>query len=238
MAVDGVELDTFFAERCYSAKHGHAPGASVLPWKLGFLRRVRERARRLNPDFALFTETMTPEVRAFADGFYTDRFPDENGRIYRYLFPEIRELAVLVGNYAYDAVNRALMLGIGVETEIMGLRKTTLAACPELARSIGEVNRFRRNHADVMMRGTYRDTLGARVTGDALFGVLEGPAGATALVLRNPHNRRVKVRASLERSAGRRLILWRPFQGERRVRALPVSLTLGPYDAAVLLARP
>ena len=233
--VDGLELDTFDASPCFSSKHGHPVGAEMVPWKFEFVRRARAEAKRLNPDFALFAECMSPEAREVMDGFYADRFPDENGRIWRYLFPEIRETAVLVGNYAYDAVNRALMLGLGVETEIWGLRRTTLAACPELARYIGRVNRFRRKHPDVMMRGTFRDTLGATVSDGALFGVLEGP-GARALVVRNPHDRPVKVRVSLDGPRGQRAILWRASGGGERRTTLPVRLALGPWEVAVLLA--
>ena len=234
--VDGLELDTFTPGRCHNPKHAHPVGAEMMPWKLAFVRCVREHAKRLDPDFVLFGETMAPEGREMLDGFYPDRFPDENGRIYRYLFPEIRELAVLVGNYAYDAVNRAMMLGIGVETEIWGLRKTTLAACPELAQYIGEVNRFRRRHADILIRGTFRDTVGAKVRGDILYGVLEGTRGSKALVLRNPHDHAVKASGTLRGVTGRRLILWQPGRKEKSLGSLPVSLALGPYGAAVVLA--
>jgi hypothetical protein len=234
--VDGLELDTFSAGRCFNPNHGHPVGASMFPWKLEFLRRVREHAKQLNPDFILVVESMVPELCEAADGFYPDRCPNENGRIFRYLFPEIRNQAVRVGNYACDAVNRAMQLGIGVETEIWGLRRTTLAACPEFARYIGEVNRFRRKFGDVMIRGTFRDTMGAKVSGDALFGVLEARDGAKALVLRNPSDRATKARAAIDGVRGRELVLWRPFKGQKQVRRPPVDVSLGPYGVAVLLA--
>ena len=141
-----------------------------------------------------------------------------------------------MGNYAYDQVNKALMLGIGVNTECDGLRSTALAACPELARYIGEVNRFRRRHADLLIRGTFRDTVGARVKGECLYSVIQGTGRGRALVLRNPHDRPSRVEASLPDVKGLRLLLWRPFATERAVRQCPVRLTLRPCEAAVLLA--
>ncbi len=179
LGVDGLELDTFNPSPCYNPRHGHPPGQDMLPAKIEFMRQVRSLAKRLNPDFALIGETMRPETREVLDGNYASRLWTERGRIYCYQFPELREQTVTVGNYAYDRVNKALMLGIGLNTEIWGLRRTALDGCPELAKYIGQVNRLRRRHADILIRGTFCDTVGAAVTGDCLYSVLLGPFPAT-----------------------------------------------------------
>lgn len=236
LGVDGVEMDLFGAGVCHAGDHGHSPGASMVDAKLAFIREARAHVKRLNPDFALFAESLCPDARGVADGFYSvGRYRNENERIYRYLFPEITEQAVLVGNYAYDQVNKALMLGIGIETEIWGLRKTCAEACPELARYIGEVNRLRRRYAHILMRGRFKDTLGARVNGSALYSVIEGTSGAKAMVLRNHTAEAQPVKAAfLQPLVGTGVLLRRPFVKEKRVR-LPVKVTLKPYEAAVLL---
>ena len=136
LGVDGLELDTFYPSICYNPAHPHKSGASMFSVKLDFMREVRQRAKHLNPHFALFAEAWSPEVRTVMDGLYPHRFLDETGRLSRYLFPEVREQPALVGNYAYDQVNKALQFGIGVDTEIWGLRKTCAEACPELAHYI------------------------------------------------------------------------------------------------------
>ena len=240
--VNGLELDCFGCfDCCYSPDHGHPVGAPLWREKIAFMRRVREMAKRLNPDFIFIGETMAPESRAVCDGWYNNRFPDENGRVFRFLFPEYREQAVLVGNYAYDAVNKALMLGVGVETEIWGLRKTTLDACPELARYIGEVNALRRRFGDVLIRGTFRDTLGARVKGEGgevLHGVMDGGASGRGVVVRNPARTKVSVEIRMDSPVGAPLILARPGLPDKVIRRSPVRLTLDGYGAAVLLAMP
>ena len=235
--VDALELDTFNASSCYNREHAHPPG-EMQEHKLRFVGAVRAHAKRLNPDFLLIGETMRPEALEVADGFYPcPRYDDgENGNIYRYLFPQARLQVVKVGNYDYDAVNRALGLALGIDAEIWGLRRTALAACPELAAYIGEVNRFRRKYAALMLNGTFRDTLGAGVEGRALHSVLEGPGGSKALVLRNPAAQAVTVSARLEGAAGKELRLWQPGNGERPVHSLPLTVALGPFAAAVLLA--
>jgi|GEM_PF-2436626 len=238
--VDGLELDCFHTGACYSRNHDHKPGEDMLAAKIDFLGRVRAEAKRLNPDFFLVCETMYPPTREVCDAWYSNRYPDENGRIHRFMFPDLRQQTVLVGNYTYDEVNKALMLGIGVETEIWGLRKTTLEGCPELARYIGQVNVLKRKYGDILIRGTFRDTLGADVKAPVgrltCYSVLDGGAAGKALVLRNPSMVPLSVHARLDDVAGRRLVLTRPGRPEQAIRRQPVRIQLGCYGAAVILA--
>jgi hypothetical protein len=238
--VDGLELDVFRPSRCHSADHGHAPGANLLPIKIEWMQRVRAEAKRLNPDFVLFLETMDPATRAVGDGWYAFRFPNENGRIHRFMFPQLRQEAVRAMNYGFDEVNRALMLGIGIETEIWGLRATALEGCPDLARYIGQVVALRRKYADVLIRGTFRDTLGAKVKtknkATVYYSVLDGGAAGIALILRNPTKLRVVGVAKLDDVRDRRLWFTRPGKKDQPILQQPLAFSLGPYEAAVLLA--
>ena len=238
LGVDGLELDTFNPGVCYHPGHPHAPGANLMPAKLALVAAARAVARRANPDFIFLGETMVPETRAVLDGFYPNRYLDEHGRIHRYLFPELREQAVLVGNYAFDQVNKAVQLGIGVDVEADGLRRTALAACPELARYLGVVNAFRRQHADLMLQGTFRDTVGATVSGGALYSVLVAADGRRAVVLRNPRLRPTPAAiTAIAAVAGRpgTWRLWRPRWGAAdRPAVLPLRTRLAPYDLVVL----
>lgn len=234
--VDALELDCFSSGICWSRDHGHEPGANVNVQKIAFMRKVREMTRMMNPDFALFFETMEPRTASVSDGWYSSRYGSEHGRIPRFMFPVIRQQTVRVGNYAYDAVNRAVQLCIGVNTEIWGLRKTALEGCPELARYIGKITRFRRKYAEIMIRGTFRDTLGARVTGDVFHSVIEGPNNTRALVLRNPHNETVKVKPVFNSNKPRRnFLIWSPQAGEKKANSWPRQLILPARGLAVLL---
>lgn len=234
--VDGLELDCFDVGRCYSRNHSHEPGADMMPVKIDFMRRVRAEAKALNPDFLFVYESMSLATRQTADAWYPYRYVNEHGRIHRFISPGLRQQAVLVGNYSYDSVNKAIQLGIGVETEIWGLRKTTLAGCPELAKHIGEVNKFKRRHRHILIQGTFRDTLGARVKGGIYHSVINAENGEQALVLRNPTANQVKVEASLDGvSKHDKLLLWQPFQKEKRIRSLPLKITLPASGLAVLL---
>jgi hypothetical protein len=236
LGVDGLELDTFESSACYSGQHNHRKGTDVFEVKMEFMREVRSHAKGLNPDFVLIGENMIPETREVLDGFYSSRYLTECERIYQYMFPDMRHQSVLVGNYAYDQVNKALSLGVGIDTEIWGLRKTTLEGCPELAQYIGEVNRFKREYADVMMRGEFRDTVGAKVKGDCLYSVLKGPGKSKAVVLRNPHRRSVEAQAWVDDAEGLTVTTWKPFAEERATQDIPVRASLGPFEVLVVLA--
>ena len=106
----------------------------------------------------------------------------------------------------------------------------------QVPRYVGEVNRFKRTYPDVLIRGTFRDTVGAAVRGECLYSVLAGAGRSRALVLRNPHPRPVSVRAAMPAVGGLRLLLWRPFAKQRKLARLPVRVRLRPYEAAVVLA--
>jgi hypothetical protein len=234
--VDALELDTFGIHNCWSRNHGHEEGANIFPIKLAFIKQAREMAQRMNPDFALFFESMNPCSMAAGDGWYSDRYTNEQGRIHRFLFPAIWRQTVRVGNYAYDAVNRSVQLGLGLNTEIWGLRKTTLAGCPELAEYIGRVTSFRRKYADLLIRGTFRDTFGARVDKDIFYSVLEGPNGTRALVLRNSSTDIVRVKPVFTPPKLKgRFVIWSPAKGERTVSHWPASITLPARGLVVIL---
>lgn len=236
LGVDGLELDTFETPPCYSTEHGHKKGEDMFDAKMEFMRKVRAHAKSLNPDFVLIGENMIPETREVLDGFYSSRYLTEVERIYQYLFPEMNHQSVLVGDYVYDQVNKALCLTVGIDTEIVGLRKTAFEACPELAEYIGEVNRFKRRYREIMMHGRFRDTVGAEVKGDCYYSVIEGNDGSSALVLRNQRPEPKTVRANLEKIRECELKIWRPFAKEKRILKMPVDINLKPFEAAVILA--
>jgi hypothetical protein len=103
-----------------------------------------------------------------------------------------------------------------------------------LAAYIGEINALKRRYPALLLHGTSRDTIGARVTGRVYYSVLTGPDAQHALVLRNPTANPQAVRAALLGTpAGAEAVLWRPFREEHPV-TLPVQFTLGSYAAAVV----
>jgi hypothetical protein len=75
---DGVFLDqpgSYYAELCYNKTHGHTTPATA--WGPGYLeifRRIRAEARKINPEFTIYTEGMNDAYGEFLD-YHTDKNP-------------------------------------------------------------------------------------------------------------------------------------------------------------------
>ncbi len=237
LGVDGLEPDLFVPSlRCFNPNHNHPVGARLMPYKLELTHQAREIARRISPDFIFIGESLYPESIGCLDSFFS-RYAEERENIFRYMFPQIPGQQARVENYSYDNVNKSLMLGVAVDMEIWGVRELSYKACPKLARYVKEANQFKKKYYPIMLKGLYRDTVGAKVSGNILFSILDGGASGKALVLRNPSKQPVRCKAAFAGATPKNLILWQPFKGEKRIKKLPLKLTVPPCGAAVILAQ-
>jgi len=107
----------------------------------------------------------------------------------------------------------------------------------DLARYIGETNRFKSKHADIFFQGTFRDSLGAKVDNDKVdYSVILGQGRRKALVIKNQNAGKQKVTASFKgMSKDKKLKLWRPFKKERTIKN-QTSLVLDDGQVAVIIS--
>jgi hypothetical protein len=196
LGLDGVQLDTIGVEGtlCYAADHGHKPGEGQTAKLAERLAWLREEILAARSDFLMAGEELRDWQFQYLDLPYS-RYRDHDGyQVFRYAFPETEE-NVAVGAYSYDQANKSFLLGLGMNVEVWGLKKSILA-CPELADYIGGIVRIRRAYPDYLLTGRFRDTLGATVEGNVRYGVHQGPGG-TAVVLWNdddePRTCRVEI---------------------------------------------
>jgi len=91
MFLDQIGAET--AKYCYNPAHAHTHHGV---WTQGFMalaKRIKEEARRIDPDFALETEGFGDAYAAYFDSFFiapasTGIWPDSHPEIARYTFPE------------------------------------------------------------------------------------------------------------------------------------------------------
>ncbi len=75
---DGIFLDqpgSYYAELCHNSNHGHSTPANA--WGPGYveiLRRIQEEGKKINPEFAIWTEGMNDVYGQYLD-FHTDKNP-------------------------------------------------------------------------------------------------------------------------------------------------------------------
>jgi hypothetical protein len=234
LGLDGVQLDTIGAEAaiCYATDHGHKPGTRAhdkLAERLAWLRRE---VRAVKPEFMLCGEEFGDWLFQYLDLPYSRYRGEEGNQVFRFTFPEMKENCA-VSAYGYHQVNKSLMLGMGMDIEVWGLKKSVLA-CPELMDYIKEIVTIRRAFADYLMNGTFIDTLRASITGKVRYSVFEGPQGLAAVVW-NATVEPQECLVSFDDPALSQAVICQPFTGQRII-ALPARLTLPPQTAAALIA--
>jgi Domain of unknown function (DUF6259) len=234
LGLDGVQLDTIGAEGaiCYATNHGHKPGTRAMDKLAERLAWLRREVRAVKPEFLMCGEEFGDWLAQYLDLPYS-RYRQDNGfQVYRYTFPEMKENAA-VSAYGYDQVNKSLMLGMGMDIEVWGLKKSVLV-CPELVEYIDQVVKIRRAFPDYLMNGTFIDTLKATVKGDVRYSVHEGPNGLAAVVW-NSSDQPQHCDVSFTESGLKRATLCKPYAEWTQI-TLPHAFVLEPHTAAAIIS--
>ncbi len=165
---------------CCDPTHGHpVPYLTQTRGKRRVIAELRDHARRRDPQMALGVEVFADAVGEFFDfvhGLYHQNYiatnPDyrdrgEKPRVtgfvdwMRYVYPDviISDRDIRDENDFERRANLALTRGLMHDVEVFRCRRT-IAAAPNYQRHLAAINALRERHADLLMRGTYRDTLG------------------------------------------------------------------------------
>jgi hypothetical protein len=234
LGLDGVQLDTIGAEGtlCYATDHGHKAGEGQMGKLAERLAWLRKELRAIDPEFMVCGEELRDWLFQYLDLPYSRYRNEEGYQVFRYTFPETKENAA-VGAYSYDQVNKSLMLGLGMDIEVWGLKKSVLV-CPELVDYIGSVVKIRRAYPDTLINGRFIDTLKAKVKGAVRYGVHEGPRGLAAVLWNSGDKPRSCTVAFTEKGL-KGGTLCKPDGAWEEVE-LPCSLTVEPHRAAVIVA--
>ncbi len=236
LGLDGMQLDTIGAEAaiCYDSNHGHKPGTRAFEKLAERLAWLRAEVRAVKPEFLMCGEEFGDWLYQYLDLPYS-RYRGESGnQVFRYTFPEMKENCA-VSSYGYHQVNKSLLLGMGMNVEIEGLKKSVLA-CPELMDYMKQIVDIRRANADLLMNGRFTDTLGAAVTGDVRYSVFEAADGAgRAAVVWNASDMPQEFALAFEDAALTSATLSQPFAAPQSV-ALPGRFMLPAQTAAAFVA--
>jgi hypothetical protein len=232
LGCDGYQLDTIGVEGglCYATSHGHKPGEGQHDKLAERLAWLRKEIHAAYPDFLLAGEELRDWQYQFLDLPYSRYRNTEGYQVFRYAFPETKE-NVAVGAYSYDQVNKSFLLGMGMNVEIWGLKKSVLV-CPELADYIGGIVKTRRTYPDLLLNGRFRDTIGAEISGTE-YGVFEG-GGQKAAVLWNKTDDIQTATVAIDGLTD--ALICRPEQPDEAV-TLPATIQVDPHRALAVVPR-
>jgi hypothetical protein len=173
---------------CCDPNHGHpVPYVTQTEGKREAIRQVRDHCRKVAPEMAFGVEIFADCVGEYFDfvhGLYLQTNmaanPDYQERGVKaktscfidwtkFVFPEviISDRDIRDGEDVPRRVNFAVLRGLVHDVEVYRCRRT-IDAIPEYQDYLGQVTALRQRHADVLIRGTYRDTLGFTVDSDEL----------------------------------------------------------------------
>ena len=166
---------------CHDASHGHpVPYFHQAADKRRVLDALQQHARQRRPDMAvgleLFTDC-TAQLVDFVHGLYQQNDmaspgyrerrekPRTTGFIEwtRYTFPEVTltDRDIRDDTDVLRRANLVVLRGLVSDVEVYRCRRT-VAELPAYQAHLGQLNALRRRHADVLLRGRYRDTVGIR----------------------------------------------------------------------------
>ena len=167
---------------CCDETHGHAvPFMQNILAKADALQKLRAYVKARDPDMALGTELLCDVTAQHADYIHgqwgacvaTDDWEKRGEKPqtvgftdwFRYAFPEIilSDREIRDDSDIERRVNHALLKGLRSDVEIYRCRRT-IAETPHYSRYMKEANRIRKKYADLLLTGTYRDTLGFTIT--------------------------------------------------------------------------
>lgn len=217
-----------------------APDESLIHGLLGTLQEVTTKARALNPDFALASETWFDRALPWIDVSYMRMgIEDMNSTSLRYTFPEWT--ATIFGESPGDfgPMNNGMRYGLVWAFAPRHYNDSVDEPLTRpLARYVAELMRIRTKYADLLFYGRFNDTLGATVRAGAdirysVFTPMEPHSKARACVVVNFADTPQSAEVLFQDAAGPAVVAL-PFQPERKT-TLPARFTIPPRQLAVVV---
>lgn len=182
------------ARYCCNPDHGHDHhGGAWAPGVIEMAKRIKQDARRIDPDFALETEGFGDVYAPYFDSFFiapssTGIWPDSHPEVVRYTFPEIIFFDGFwhIQNPAYTRTPEATLN----EVFLMGNRFLVYAQPNVLTQHTIDVVNLRRRIKHVQYAARFMDDVGLAVSDPALrvkrFVLDEPDRKVTLLTVHNP----------------------------------------------------
>lgn len=218
-----------------------SPDKSLVDGNLATYRDLLQKARAIDPNVAIASETWYDRALPYVDVSYMRTGTiDMNSPVLRYTFPEWTATIFGESPGDFNPMNNGMRYGLVWDLAPRHYNDSVDEPLTRpLARYVSELIRIRKQYADLLFYGRFHDTMGARIAGAdpfirySVFDPLHSHTNARACVVVNFGNSPQTVEVSLDEMSGNVTVV-APFQANRTA-VLPVRITIPPDRLAVVV---
>ena len=241
---EGLQLDKALATGYldFNPRLPIGPDKSLIVGVLSTYKELLEKARTVNPNFALASEMMGDRALPYVDVSYMRiNSIDMDSTAFRYTFPEWTSTIFGESPGDFNPMNNGLRYGLVWDLAPRHYTDSMDEALTRpLSRYVSELIRIRKQYGSLLFHGRFNDTMGATVTGDSdirfsVFKPMEPGSPGQACVVVNFGNRTENAEVSFPGLEGARVEVSMPFHQDRW-ETLPFRLALSPTSAAVVVS--
>ena len=216
-----------------------SPDRSMVEGILVMLRETLEKAREVNPAFALASETCWDRTFQYVDVSYVRMNDiDMPSPALRYTFPEWTSTICAESPGDFNVMNNGMRYGLVWAMQPRHYNDSMDEPLTRpLSRYVQELIRIRGKHKELLFHGRFRDTVGAEVKAgkDVRYSVFEGmETSGKACVVVNYGTEEAAAEVSWPGGDDKNAEILIPFQPDRTDK-LPAKVQLAPRTCAVVV---
>jgi hypothetical protein len=220
-----------------------SPDRSLIGGVIATYQELLQKAREINPNFALASEMFVDRSFPYVDVSYVRMGEiDMSSTALRYTFPEW--ISTIFGESPgdFNPMNNGMRYGMVWALAPRHYNDSLDEPLTQpLARYVSELIRIRKKYRDLLFHGRFNDTFGATVNGEAsirhsVFNAMEPADKRRACVVVNFGDRSETAEVKFDGATRREVEISVPFEQDRRG-SLPVRLTIPPHYCAVVVLK-
>ena len=238
---DGLQLDktSIYYPLDFNPRLPVSPDQSLPQGVLDTFAELIPKARAINPDFALASETSFDRALPYVDVSYTRMGDIDMDTALRFTFPESTGTIFGESPGDFDPMNNGMRYGLvwALAPRHYNDSVDEILTRP-LARYVSELIRIRKKYEDLLFYGRFNDTLGAQVQGDAdirysVFKSAQPGTPGMACVVVNFGDVPESAQVNMDGITGR-VVVTGPFNTDREAN-LPLHLSIPPHQLVVVI---
>ena len=200
-----------------------SPDRSLIGGVIATYQELLQKAREINPNFALASEIFTDRSFPYVDVSYVRMGEiDMPSTALRWTFPEWTSTIFGESPGDFNPMNNGMRYGMVWDLAPRHYNDSIDEPLTRpLARYVGELIRIRKKYRDLLFQGRFNDTFGATVTGEAsirysVFNAMDPADKRRACVVVNFGDRNETAEVKFDGAGGAEADISAPFEADRK----------------------